>query len=117
MYLSRSILVVVTGLAASVQADRWDMSGPCSIFECNYNTGDWYYNDGRNFEFNTYEGCRVPYIPGVKEYCIDWGRLRGHFYEDSGKKRCMREVRDNSEFCGTGCLKIDVGWEDTPCTW
>ncbi|KAK0111134.1 hypothetical protein ONS95_001510 [Cadophora gregata] len=117
MRLSTPLLVLATGLAVTVQADRWDITGLCSLFGCNYNTGKWYYNDGRSFNFNPNEGCRVPYIPAVKEFCMDWGNRRAHFYEDSGKRRCMRQVRDDSTFCGTGCLEADVGWADTACTW
>ncbi|KAK0385990.1 hypothetical protein NLU13_5827 [Sarocladium strictum] len=117
MRFHTSVLLLATGMVSKVQGDRWEITGLCSLFECNYNKADWYYNDGRSFTFDPDNGCRVPYIPGVREFCVDWDKLRGHFYEDSGKKRCMREVRDDSTFCGTACLEVNVGWADTDCTW
>jgi len=111
------LLILVTELAATIQADRWEITGLCGVFNCGYNPATWYYNDGRTFSFNPNDGCLVPYIPSVKEFCVDWGKRRGHFYEDGGKRHCMREVQNDSSFCGTGCLEIDVRWEDTGCSW
>ena len=116
MRLSTPAFMLSLSLAATVQADRWVISSICFFTSCS-NQGTWYYNDGRSFDVNFNEGCRAPFIPGVKEVCMDWGNSRAHFYGDSGRRACMREVESEIEQCGDWNSCITSWWEDTNCSW
>ncbi|KAK0391342.1 hypothetical protein NLU13_0843 [Sarocladium strictum] len=117
MRVSATLLALGAGLVQTVQADRWVVSQVCFFTSCS-SRGSWLYNDGRRFDDVDFaEGCRAPFIPGVREACVDWRNSRAHFYEDGGRRRCMRETGSDLEECGEWNTCITSFWDDADCTW
>lgn len=115
MRLNNPVLMLGTVLTATVNADRWHIEMNC-LFSC-VAYGKWHYNDNRQFDFDGTDGCRVPYIPGIKEFCMDYGRARAHFYEDGGTRRCMARGWYENPDCGDFIYCINSWWDEIPCTW
>ncbi|KAK4104366.1 hypothetical protein N658DRAFT_251601 [Parathielavia hyrcaniae] len=76
------------------------------------------------YHVNADEGCRGTSVPGMVEFCVDWGNQRGHFrFSHQSFKRCMRKASEQNMtenlplWCPTNTACIISDWEEIPCSW
>ncbi|KAK4118065.1 hypothetical protein N657DRAFT_442192 [Parathielavia appendiculata] len=82
----------------------------------------WHFNNGEEHQFSANEGCRGNPVPGVREICMDWSRVRAHFWEGN-RKRCFQEWNERTvgscapygESWGTVCSIHR--WHEVGCSW
>ncbi|KAH6617188.1 hypothetical protein F5144DRAFT_385514 [Chaetomium tenue] len=79
------------------------------------------------YEVNAADGCRLPAIPGMVEFCMDWlvgkdslGKPRMHYRFKNQGKHCMREffheeVKCPGDFDGTNCTASY--FNEVTCAW
>lgn len=80
--------------------------------------------DYGEYTIDAADGCRSTPVPGMVEFCIDWGRNRGHFrFSHQSFKRCLR--KSSSAGYDYGCpgaggtparCRYDR-WDEVGCTW
>ncbi|KAK4121065.1 hypothetical protein N657DRAFT_134892 [Parathielavia appendiculata] len=68
------------------------------------------------------EGRRGTGVPGMVEFCVDWGNRRGHFrFSHQSFKRCMCMASEQNMnlplICPTNGSCIVSDWEEIPCSW
>lgn len=72
-----------------------------------------------HYDFNGNGGCGGRNaVPSMREYCLDWGAGRGHFFFDNQPKRCLSKWKEQS--MPTGLVQTDVyiwRWKEVPCSW
>ncbi|KAM7209868.1 hypothetical protein V8F06_014750 [Rhypophila decipiens] len=79
-----------------------------------------WYTDFGAYGVNANEGCRNPYIPGIYNFCVDWGNKRLHFNAEGQSKRCIKQIRSQHfSFCDqSGGNRCDWQvWKEVDCTW
>ncbi|KAH7311287.1 hypothetical protein B0I35DRAFT_411512 [Stachybotrys elegans] len=91
------ITAFVALLAGTAYADRLETRSYCNnIGVCN--TSGWFYTDFGRYEVNANEGCRRTSVPGMTDFCMDWGKKRGHFkFSHQSSKRCLVMTWENGD--------------------
>jgi hypothetical protein len=77
--------------------------------------------DYGSYRVDANEGCRGTGVPGMTEFCVDWGNSRGHFRFGGQARRCMSKKHtmniDGYGQCPTGSTCNLSAWEEVRCTW
>ncbi|CEI66216.1 hypothetical protein FVEN_g4388 [Fusarium venenatum] len=105
---------LVAFLATTALADRMEIFTKCGDTSCNSYDG-WFYTDYGAYRVNANTGCRVPGVPHMEEFCIDWDNRRLHFRFGGQDKRCMTQDSESAYGCGATCYKTT--WREIPCYW
>ncbi|KAK4118064.1 hypothetical protein N657DRAFT_545558, partial [Parathielavia appendiculata] len=80
-------LALVAALAARASADAMASYTECTLSHCSSHQAVWY-TDYDSQDISADEGCRTG-ASGMREFCVDWGNGRGHFFYGNGPKRCF----------------------------
>lgn len=113
---------VLAALAASVAADRLEVLTLCTSdsSQCTSPYGV-FYTDFGSYDVDANDGCRGTGVPGMVDFCMDWGNLRGHFrFDHQPFKRCLRMTsRTPREHCSPVlALLCDRSyWDEVACSW
>lgn len=101
-------------LAAVAAADTLFVTEICLI-GCTA-TGTFVTDYGR-YTVNANEGCRSTSVPGMTDFCIDWGNQRGHFkFSHQNYKRCLVVTKTEYVECGANTCWESI-FSERPCTW
>ena len=107
-------------LAGNCAADSLAAYEDCVYLLCNAFSAVWYTDHG-GFHVDATNGCRDTGIPGMTEFCVDWGQWRGHFrFDGQPDKRCFRQTATQDVDCGDAAFELHCTfstWFETPCTW
>ena len=112
------IPAIIAAMAATIAADRLEVHTRCAPGSCDSRSGI-FYTDFGSYSVDANEGCRGTSVPGMTEFCMDWGRRRGHFrFSHQGNKRCLTQDSETKYGCddaNVGCWKTT--WRELPCNW
>lgn len=113
MWSILSILAIVT----AATADTLIVSSLCIENSCNHSGT--FVVEGGSYDVVA-DGCQATGIPGMIDFCVDWGNDRAHFQFDGQGRRCMRLetiefVGCSGDFASATCTTET--FEETPCTW
>lgn len=124
MRLTSCLLVGVAMLAGSAQADKLVTVEGCDAGldrVCGFYYAHWHTNNAGNaVRIDARDGCRSNAVPGMVEFCIDWGNSRGHFrFSSDANRRCF--VRGATQWFADGdCWGIEcwrTEWPEVACIW
>lgn len=116
MYNIPSILSILAFVTAAT-ADTLIVSSVCLSTSCNH-SGSFVVDSG-SYDVNA-DGCQTTGIPGMLEFCVDWGNKRAHFRFDGQGKRCMRLASIEYVVCSDAFESATCStetFEETPCDW
>lgn len=114
-----SITVLLAALSTAVLADRMTITTKCPCNGCgSCNSHGTFFTDFGAYGINANEGCRGTGVPGMVDFCVDWGRGRGHFqFSHQSFKRCLL-MRSRVSYGCEDAHTCDVSeWVESPCTW
>ncbi|KAK4446156.1 hypothetical protein QBC34DRAFT_383577 [Podospora aff. communis PSN243] len=88
------------------------------IFSSFDRQGIWHTNTGALHQVSIEGGCRTNIgVPGVRELCMDFDKMRGHWWTTGNGKRCFRHSRGRMVgSCMKGTCWIDR-WVEVNCNW
>ncbi|KAF4441827.1 hypothetical protein F53441_11912 [Fusarium austroafricanum] len=111
------IPTIIAAMAATVAADRLDVITNCAAGSCKSENG-MFYTDFGSYRVNANEGCRGTSVPGMTEFCMDWGRRRGHFrFSHQDYKRCLTQASEDQFGCGENMDCWKTTWREIACNW
>jgi hypothetical protein len=96
-------------------ADLFVMCGPTTVGPYSH-----FHTDFGSYHVYTQSGCHSTSIPGMTDFCIDWGNSRAHFKFSGQNKRCLRNPGNGERFTGNSCPALECWrdvWTEVPCTW
>jgi hypothetical protein len=108
-------------LFGTCTADKMWVHTTCPIFGSCDSSRALFYTDYGVYLVNANEGCRGTNVPGMIDFCMDWGNQRGHFqFSHQDFKRCLRHASSDDYSCSDGMWVVrcsDTWWDEVPCTW
>ncbi|KAH7224432.1 uncharacterized protein BKA55DRAFT_527597 [Fusarium redolens] len=108
------IAAVIMALAMNVSADRMEIFTKCTL-GCD-SSDAFFYTDYGAYKVNANEGCRSTSVPGMVEFCVDWGKRRSHFRFSGQNKRCLIQDSESAYGCAyNSCWKTT--WKEISCHW
>lgn len=123
MRLPTLLLTTLTALSTPAAADWLETTWTCFRGNCFYTPNmdySHFHTDFGRYWVDAKEGCRGTGVPGMTEFCVDWGHTRGHFkFDHQDFRRCFQK-NDKGEYydCGSPdrqCWRDT--WPEVRCTW
>lgn len=121
------LLAGLAGLAPSVVADWLETTWTCDVdlfVHCGpYNSpySHFHTSQGSYYVESMSDGCHSTNVPGMTEFCIDWGNTRAHFkFAPQNQKRCLKKNPNGERFTGDSCTGLECWrdtWPEVPCSW
>ncbi|CAH0057845.1 unnamed protein product [Clonostachys solani] len=110
------VMGLLAGLATTATADSMTVFTKCSLTDCNSGEAYFYTKYG-TYKVNANKGCRKTKVPGMTEFCVDWGKNRGHFrFNHQSNKRCLLMRSKSFYACDyPRCHKTE--WKESGCSW
>ncbi|KAK4149010.1 hypothetical protein C8A00DRAFT_38410 [Chaetomidium leptoderma] len=117
MYLNIPSLVTVLGLAAMASADSMAVSSNCNLYGYCRRSGQFTTANGV-YSVDAAEGCRSTSVPGMIEFCVDWGRNRAHFkFQGWTGKSCLAVSSHKVLNCGPTAYCAYTEFTPVKCSW
>jgi hypothetical protein len=121
MRCPKTVGLLLAALAGKSAADNLAAYTVCyDLFGCPQNDGA-FITDFGAYRVDAGDGCHATDVPGMVEFCVDWGQARAHFrFSHQSDKRCLRvtAVLDlDNDWCPTNSFCKYILFEEVGCNW
>ncbi|KAK1834446.1 hypothetical protein QBC39DRAFT_368958 [Podospora conica] len=112
------LLAAAATLATTVVAEQMFVTEYCLTLICR-RPARWV-NIFGEYNVDASDGCRVPAVPNLEEFCVDTRRERGHFRYRDGPRRCMVVTSSEWQKCSDDfdwATCASEVWTEVLCSW